>query len=42
MARDWQDLFLTDGHHVVTAAEPEDERQEQRRGFFRRLRENMR
>jgi fused signal recognition particle receptor len=41
MARDWQDLFLVDGG-VPAAAEPEPEREERRRGFFRRLRENMR
>jgi fused signal recognition particle receptor len=41
MARDWTDLFITgDGSSVAaaTAAEPEPEH---RRGFFRRLRENM-
>ena len=40
MARDWRELFIVDG----AAAEPEEpaeERQEQRRGFFRRLRDNM-
>jgi fused signal recognition particle receptor len=41
MARDWHELFLTDGHHAVTPVEPEAETEE-RRGFFRRLRENMR
>src|SRR5215470_5042819 len=41
MARDWYDLFLTDGGAPAPqAAEPA--REEQRRGFFRRLRENMR
>jgi fused signal recognition particle receptor len=39
MARDWHELFLTDGHHAVAPAEPEPD---ERRGFFRRLRENMR
>jgi fused signal recognition particle receptor len=41
MARDWHELFLTDGHHAA-AAPPEPERAEQRRGLFRRMRENMR
>jgi fused signal recognition particle receptor len=41
MARDWHELFITGDHHA-TPAEPEPEREEQRRGFFRRLRENMR
>ena len=41
MARDWHDLFLT-GDHRTAAAAPEAEREEQRRGFFRRMRENMR
>jgi len=41
MARDWQDLFITrDG--APEASENEPERQEKRRGFFKRLRENMR
>jgi fused signal recognition particle receptor len=41
MARDWHDLFLT-GDHRTAAAAPEPEREQQRRGFFRRMRENMR
>jgi fused signal recognition particle receptor len=41
VARDWSDLFITDGR-PVEAAQPEPEREERRRGFFRRLRENMR
>jgi fused signal recognition particle receptor len=41
MARDWHDLFLT-GDHRTAAAASEPEREEQRRGFFRRMRENMR
>src|SRR4051794_34940604 len=41
MARDWQDLFLLD-HDAPAAAQPEPEREEGRRGFFKRLRENMR
>src|SRR3954449_13550757 len=39
MARDWNELFLTSAP-VAAAAEPE--LQEERRGFFRRMRENMR
>ncbi len=41
MARDWQDLFITGdpGGGVATAEEPE--RVEKRRGFFKKLRENM-
>ena len=41
MARDWTDLFLTDGP-VPAAAAAEEMSPEHRRGFFRRLRENMR
>lgn len=41
MARDWYDLFLTD-HGAPVAAPSEPEREEKRRGFFRRMRENMR
>jgi fused signal recognition particle receptor len=41
MARDWHDLFLT-GDHRTAAAAPEPEREEQRRGLFRRMRANMR
>src|SRR4051812_5988940 len=41
MARDWTDLFLTDGP-VPAAAAAEEASPEHRRGFFRRLRENMR
>jgi signal recognition particle GTPase len=41
MARDWQDLFITrDG--AAPAAEDTPQETEKRRGFFRRLRENMR
>src|SRR4051812_11084627 len=41
MAHDWRDLFiLSDGDGVPAAAEG-GEAPEQRRGFFRRLRENM-
>ncbi len=39
MPRDWQDLFITDGDHGGPAAEPDQP--ERRRGFFRRLRENL-
>src|SRR3954464_5251808 len=39
MARDWNELFLT---AEPIEAPPEPERQEERRGFFRRMRENMR
>ena len=42
MARDWFDLFITD-RPGGPAAQPEEEpREEERRGFFRRLRQNMR
>jgi fused signal recognition particle receptor len=41
MARDWTDLFVTGDGAAAGAAEPEPEQQEKRRGFFRRLRENM-
>jgi fused signal recognition particle receptor len=41
MARDWQELFVL-GDGAVVAAPPEPEREERRRGFFSRLRENMR
>src|SRR3954463_15858157 len=40
MARDWYDLFLVENGAAPTPAEPE--REERRRGFFRRLRQNMR
>ena len=38
MTRSWHDLFLT-GEDAPPAAEPDGE--PERRGFFRRLRENM-
>ena len=41
VARDWDELFLT-GRPAPAGAEPEPEREERRRGFFRRMRENMR
>ena len=40
VARDWQDLFVTNAEPVA-ADEAEPAREEERRGFFRRLRENM-
>src|SRR5690349_24963331 len=40
MARDWYDLFLLD--HAPPQVPSEPQREEQRRGFFRRMRENMR
>ncbi len=42
MARDWTDLFILGDGGVATAPEDAAEQQEKRRGFFRRLRENMR
>jgi fused signal recognition particle receptor len=41
MARDWRDLFITGDDDAPTASEQEAEQPERRRGFFRRLRENM-
>jgi fused signal recognition particle receptor len=41
MARDWYDLFEL-GDHAAAPPPPEPEREEKRRGFFRRMRENMR
>jgi fused signal recognition particle receptor len=38
MARDWRDLFITENGAAVPEGDAEPE---QRRGFFRRLRENM-
>src|SRR5688572_12696963 len=39
MARDWHDVFIVDGAAPApVAAEPDDE---ERRGFFRRLRRNL-
>lgn len=40
MARDWRELFIT-GDAAAAAPEPDAEQPEKRRGFFRRLRENM-
>jgi fused signal recognition particle receptor len=42
MARDWQDLFITRAGGVATASPDAPEQAERRRGFFGRLRENMR
>jgi fused signal recognition particle receptor len=43
MARDWHDLFLTrDGGPAAVDPQAGRETEEQHRGFFRRLRENMR
>ena len=43
MARDWDDLFIVDGGSVVAepGAAPAPAREERRRGFVRRLRDNM-
>jgi fused signal recognition particle receptor len=41
VAREWHELFLTDGP-VSAAAAASEGGEERRRGFFRRLRENMR
>jgi fused signal recognition particle receptor len=41
MARDWTDLFLLD-EPLPPAEEPEPQKEERRRGFFRRLRQNLR
>ena len=41
MARDWHELFLT-GDDGAAPPPTADEREEGRRGFFRRMRENMR
>ena len=42
MARDWYDLFLTENGAPASAAASPAEAEEQRRGFFRKLRTNMR
>ena len=39
MAKTWQDVFITGNGAAAAASEPEPE--EQKRGFFRRLRENL-
>jgi fused signal recognition particle receptor len=41
MARDWHDVFIVDGDAPATLAAPEPEPAEERRGFLRRLRENL-
>jgi fused signal recognition particle receptor len=41
VARDWRELFITTNGAAPTGEEPAGEQQERRRGFFRRLRENM-
>jgi fused signal recognition particle receptor len=43
MPRDWRDLFITgdDGAAASVATDPDPEDPERRRGFFRRLRENL-
>jgi fused signal recognition particle receptor len=42
MARDWYDLFLTNGDGPRAPAPDDSARGEEREGFFRRLRTNMR
>ncbi|ADB52103.1 signal recognition particle-docking protein FtsY [Conexibacter woesei] len=42
MARDWQDLFIIRDGASVAVADDAPQTEEKRRGFFRRLRENMR
>ncbi len=41
MARDWYDLFITDFPGGAAAEVPQTGREQERRGFFKRLRENM-
>ena len=41
MARDWNDLFITDGARPVPAAASEVDEPERRRGFFKKLRKNL-
>ena len=41
MARDWRELFITDGPPPAEAAVSEEEQGQRRRGFFRKLRDNM-
>jgi fused signal recognition particle receptor len=41
MPREWTELFVTDGARAVVPAATEEEQPARRRGFFRRLRENM-
>jgi fused signal recognition particle receptor len=42
VARDWHDLFITDGGAPAAAGEAEPDGEERRRGFFSRLRDNLR
>ena len=41
MARDWRDLFITGDDGADSASDATAEQPEKRRGFFKRLRENM-
>ena len=41
MARDWSDLFITDGLRPAAAARDGAEEPERKRGFFRKLRKNL-
>ena len=41
MARDWNDLFITDGARPAAAAQAAAEEPERKRGFFRKLRQNL-
>ncbi len=41
MPRDWNDVFLIDGPARPAAQDPGEQASEQRRGFMRRLRENL-
>jgi len=41
MARDWSDLFIIDGARATATAAPAAEEPERKRGFFRKLRQNL-
>ena len=41
MARDWSDLFITDGAAPAAAGDVESDEPEHKRGFFKRLRTNL-
>ena len=41
MARDWSDLFITNGDRPAVAAQAAAEEPERKRGFFRKLRQNL-
>src|SRR4051812_43689387 len=41
MARSWRELFITDGGEAAGGGDAGSEQPDERRGFFRRLRENM-